>query len=192
MMATIKQNPRPATGVIVSKFQILLLPVVAGFIVVVLFEEWKVESLITVAVEKPGVVLVVVVVVVVPRVVESLNVAVEKTGGVVLAVVVPRVVVVVVVVLEVVDVVVGKKVLFECVDVDVITVVAGGVVVGATAGVLTLPPSSSRSLPGTRTMYRCRSVITRNSFPGYSSFRYLALKSPKGVIASQKYCGAAV
>ena len=103
-----------------------------------------------------------------------------------LAVVVPRVVVVVVV-LEV-DVV-GKKVLFECVD--VITVVAGGVVVGATAGVLTLPPSS-RSLPGTRTMYRCRSVITRNSFPGYSSFRYLALKSPKGVIASQKYCGAAV
>ena len=185
MMATIKQNPRPATGVIVSKFQILLLPVVAGFIVVVLFEEWKVESLITVAVEKTGVVLVVVVVVVVPRVVESLNVAVEKTGGVVLAVVVPRVVVVV---LEV-DVV-GKKVVFECVD--VITVVAGGVVVGATAGVLTLPPSSSRSLPGTRTMYRYRSVITRNSFPGYSSFRYLALKSPKGVIASQKYCGAAV
>ena len=184
MMATIKQNPRPATGVIVSKFQILLLPVVAGFIVVLLFEEWKVESLITVAVEKTGVVLVVVVVVVVPRVVESLNVAVEKTGGVVLAVVVPRVVVVVVVVLEVVDVVVGKKVLFECVDVDVITVVAGGV--------LTLPPSSSRSLPGTRTMYRYRSVITRNSFPGYSSFRYLALKSPKGVIASQKYCGAAV
>ena len=108
-----------------------------------------------------------------------------------LAVVVPRVVVVVVV-LEVVDVVVGKKVLFECVDVDVITVVAGGVVVGATAGVLTLPPSSSRSLPGTRTMYRYRSVITRNSFPGYSSFRYLALKSPKGVIASQKYCGTAV